>query len=95
MRQLCTSLQENMCKIVLGKNFDKTLNTSADDIIMEQHIVNLIDDEFEQNAARKIWETLKKDIDWNPYLITAMASFKQAGNVVAHPELTEERIKKR
>jgi hypothetical protein len=73
--------------------FDKTLNTSADDVIIEQHIVNLIDDEFEQSAARKRWETLKKDIDWNPYLIKAMTSFKQAGNVVAHPELTEERIK--
>jgi chromosome segregation ATPase len=87
--QLCTSLQENICEIVLQLYYDEKSNKNTKH--MEEYIKNQIESKVEQKRARKRWKLLKKEMKWTPYWIITL---KPLGRKVANPPLTEERIKR-
>ncbi|XP_031551549.1 uncharacterized protein PFB0765w-like [Actinia tenebrosa] len=90
IRQLCSSVQQNLLKIVLQGNFEEIQNKRTED--MENYISTQIEDEHEQNEARLRWKKLKKDVNWNDFLIRQLTDVKRRGNETAHPSLTEEDI---
>jgi hypothetical protein len=89
--QLCTSLQENMCRIVLEDYYDE--NSNKNTRYMEDYITNRIENEVEQETARERWKQLKEEMNWKPYWIITLGPLKRERNEKAHPTLTEERIK--
>jgi hypothetical protein len=89
--QLCTSLQENMCEIVLEDYYDEKSNKNTK--YMEDYITNQIENKAEQETARERWKLLKKEMNWNPYWIITLGPLRRERNEVANPPLTEERIK--
>jgi hypothetical protein len=89
--QLCTSIQENMCEIVLEDYYDEKWNKNTK--YMEDYITIQIENKAEQETARERWKLLKKEMNWNPYLIRTLGPLRRERNEVAHPPLTEESIK--
>ncbi|XP_031573181.1 golgin subfamily A member 6-like protein 22 isoform X2 [Actinia tenebrosa] len=90
IRQLCSSVQENLSRIVLQGYFEEIQNKRTQD--MENYISTQIEDEDEQNKARLRWEELKKEINWNEFWIKQLKPVKKRGNETAHPPLTEKVI---
>ncbi|XP_031573175.1 putative golgin subfamily A member 6-like protein 3 [Actinia tenebrosa] len=90
IRQLCSSVQENLLRIVLQENFNEIQNKRTR--YMEEYISSQIKDKGERKRARLRWKDLKKEVDWNEFLIKQLKPVKTSGNETAHPPLTEEVI---
>jgi chromosome segregation ATPase len=90
--QLCTSLQENICEIVLEDHYDEISNKNTR--YMQDYITNQIENKAEQKRARERWKELKKEMNWNPYWIITLGPLRRERNEVAHPTLTEESIQR-
>lgn len=89
IRQLCTSVQQNLLKIVLKDDF-KQHNTSTKYI--NDYIKRQIGDKQEQKRAKSRWKKIKKEVNWDGFLIKQLKPLKQGGNDAAHPDLKEEEI---
>lgn len=98
IRQLCSKVQENILEIVLQGYFNKIQNKNIKD--MENYIRTQIKDEDKQreellrDEARKRWQELKNEIDWDDFLIRQFKGLKTGGNDAAHPPLTGRNIEK-
>ncbi|XP_031551490.1 putative golgin subfamily A member 6-like protein 3 isoform X2 [Actinia tenebrosa] len=90
IRQLCSSVQENLSRIVLRENFNEIQNKRTR--YMEEYISSQIEGKKEQNEARSRWKKLKKEIKWDEYLLIQLKSVKKRGNDTSHPSLTEKNI---
>jgi hypothetical protein len=90
--QLYTSLQENICEIVLEDYYDKISNKKTKH--MQVYITNQIENKAEQKRARERWKQLKKEMKWNPSWLITLEPLRRERNEVAHPTLTEESIKR-
>ncbi|XP_031551513.1 uncharacterized protein LOC116288808 [Actinia tenebrosa] len=90
IRQLCSSVQKNILRIVLQENFNEIQNKSTR--YMKEYIEQ-IKDKGEQKRARSRWKELRKEVSWNEFkLITQLKPVKTRGNETAHPPLTKEVI---
>jgi hypothetical protein len=76
---------------VLEDYYDEKSNKNTK--YMEDYITNQIENEVEQETARERWELLKKEMNWNPFWIITLGQLRRERNEVAHPNLTEERIR--